>query len=96
MYISYDQNFISLHCTTYLLELFRKGHFFDKFNKNVTNTGKAEFFFSSLIFISMTHVTIMTLRCIVTETQTDRHTHTHTHTHTYLHTYTHTHIDTYT
>ena len=30
--------------------------------------------FSSLTFISMTHVTIMTLRHIVSETQTDRQT----------------------
>ena len=48
MYISYDQNFISLHCTTYLLELFRKCHFFDKCNKNVTEKRTKKFFILNL------------------------------------------------
>ena len=46
------------------------------FLTNVTKTLRknGQNFFSSLTFISMTHVAIMILRCIVNETQTDRQT----------------------
>ena len=67
------QTLIFLAYTTYPLQLFRKYHFCDRFRYEWTDgrtSGQKKM--SSLTFISMTHITIKTIRHLVSETQTDR------------------------
>ena len=59
--------------STYRLQLIQKFHFCD-FSQRIAQTDRQTDTKKSLTLISMTHVNILIVGCIVSETQTDRQT----------------------